>query len=112
MDARADRIAILIALVLALFIGAVLSGSLVSYFYPQEKEQPRVPLVKEAAAIALAEVKKREGWSGVADPPTPYYVFWQVAVRRKPGPTEDWRWVTINSDRTIVSYEVRTGLLP
>jgi hypothetical protein len=113
MDARADRIAIFIALVAALLIGTVFLGPLVSCFYhPHEDEPLRVPLVKEAGAIALAEVEKREGWPGVADTPAPYHVFWQVVVRRKPGPTRDWRWVTINSDRTVVGYEARTDPLP
>jgi hypothetical protein len=119
MDRRADRIAILIAVGTALCIAVICLPGIAAICLPvsfsqREREQPPVHTVsqKEAEAIALGEVKKQEGWSGDADEPTEGYLSWQVVVRRKPGPTRDWRWVTINSDRTIVSYEVRTEWLP
>jgi hypothetical protein len=113
MDSRADRVAILIALGTALCIAAIFVPRFVRP-YPCESETPQVPSVsnREAEAIALAEVKKREGWSGNADDPTEGHLSWQVVVRRKPGPTKEWRWITITSDRTIVGYEIRTEWLP
>jgi hypothetical protein len=117
MTGLADRVAILIAVLMALFIAVLLLPAIAFMYLPEsvrsylgQRQEPPVHTVsrKEAQAIALAEVKKREGWSGAADEPTGYYLFCRVVVRRKQGPNEDCRQVTINCDQTIVGYEAWT----
>jgi hypothetical protein len=74
--------------------------------------QPKVPEAK-ARDVAVKEVKQREGWAGQTDAPSREGSYWYFAVRRKPGATKDWRYVTVSSDTgQIVSYEVRTDPLP
>jgi hypothetical protein len=69
--------------------------------------------VDDAEEIAIAEVKSREGWSGIASELSaeggPLLIY---AIRRKPGPTNDWREVTINPDGTVRAYEVKTIPIP
>jgi hypothetical protein len=58
-----------------------------------------------AAQIAIAAVKRREGWAGKADPPTLKGTSFYVAVRRTPGATSDWRYSTIDGESgKIVAY--------
>jgi hypothetical protein len=74
--------------------------------------QPKVPRAK-AGEIAIAEVKRREGWAGQVDAPTWEGSYWFVVVRRKPGAAKDWRYLTVhNNTGQIISYEVRTDPLP
>jgi hypothetical protein len=68
----------------------------------------RQPWTRELAQIALAEVKRREGWSGKADQPSAEGDLWYVVVRRKAGATTDWRCITLRTDGKIINYEVRT----
>jgi hypothetical protein len=106
MDRRADRVAIWIAVMTALFIAVlVLPAAFLSY--PREVEQPIVPMitVEKAADVALAEVKRREGWSGEAD--KPHYVDTYrilISVRPRIG-SGDSRLVIMNRDGTIVGYQ-------
>jgi hypothetical protein len=76
---------------------------------------PQVQLISRDAAeqMAIAEVKRREGWSGQIDPLSQEGNLFFVAVRRKPGPTKDWRYITIEGgSERIVKYEIRTDPLP
>jgi hypothetical protein len=108
MGRIADRVAILIAAVTALFIAVLLLPTAALLFYPREVETPIVPMisVEKAGEIAVAEVKRREGWSGKADEPwlvDPYRII--IPVRPGIGSTADFRAVTMNRDGTIVSYK-------
>jgi hypothetical protein len=54
--------------------------------YADPNPAPPVP-ENEAAKIGIEEVKRREGWSGIADRPVDREGFWwYVAVWRKPKP--------------------------
>jgi hypothetical protein len=106
MDRIADRVAILIAVVMGLFI-AVLLLAAAFLSYSREVEQPIVPMisVEKAGDIALAEVKRREGRCGEADKPhyvDTYRIF--ISVRPRIGSAGDSRLVIMNRDGTIVGY--------
>jgi hypothetical protein len=102
-----------------LMLLACLTPLIVIFWFPFNSVEPhrdtsQVQPVSLVAAeqIAIAEVKRREGWSGKADLPVVEGRVY-VVVRRKPGPTSDWRYVEINwQSKEIVRYEVRTDPLP
>jgi hypothetical protein len=78
---------------------------------------PIVHLIEteEAQRLAIAEVKAREGWVGTADLPSQEGVLFFVAVRRKPGETSDWRYITISGVRdsaVVAYYDLRDDHLP
>jgi hypothetical protein len=114
MDSRADRIAIFIAFGAVLLIAAICALDFVYFDLSKPDPESRVPIIspEKAEAIALEEVKQREGWSGKADEPSSAGSLRIVAVRRKPGSTSDWRSVTVNRDGSIVNYVLRTDPLP
>jgi hypothetical protein len=67
----------------------------------------------ELTQIAVEEVKKREGWSGIASEPSLEGSSAFVFIKRKPGPSTDWRAMMIKATTGgIISYEVRTDPIP
>lgn len=61
---------------------------------------------------ALSEVKRREGWSGIAEPAGYEGRTYYIIVRRKPGPTNDWRYLSLDyTTGALHTYEVRTDQL-
>jgi|HubBroStandDraft_6_1064221.scaffolds.fasta_scaffold878916_1 hypothetical protein len=65
-------------------------------------------LPDDAAQIAIAEVKKREGWTGKADPPEREGYWWYVHVWREPRSPEGTRTVVVHSqDGHICDYWAR-----
>jgi|SRR5580704_12439980 hypothetical protein len=69
----------------------------------------------EATRIAIAEVTKREGWSGFVDEPPVRRegIFWHVAVWRTPAPhrpSADRRGVTVDGEAgQVLKYEPDVG---
>lgn len=68
----------------------------------------------EAIRIAIAEVKKREGWSGLVDesPVQREGIFWYVAVWHTPAPhrpSEDRRRVIVDGEEGKVLKYGREG---
>ena len=63
----------------------------------------------QAGAIAIAEFKKREGWSGIINDSSSEGAHWFVTIRRNAGETADWRQLTVSAeDGRIEDYEGRT----
>jgi hypothetical protein len=59
----------------------------------------------DAESIAIAEVKKREGWSGRASAFGVEANDWQVEVWREPKSEANTRWVAVNAyDRHVSAY--------
>jgi hypothetical protein len=92
-----------------------------AWLHRREKAPERETFVSmspdAAAQMAVAEVKRREGWAGKADRPTLFLgeaeVRLYVTVRHKPCATRDWRNVTIDAmGGKIIGYDVRTDPLP
>ena len=78
---------------------------------PALLEPPYMPALAEqvprakAAQIAIAEVKRREGWSGKADAPEREGHWWYVTVWREPKSPESSRQVVVHSqDGHICDY--------
>jgi hypothetical protein len=65
----------------------------------------------DAERIAVAEVKKREGWSGRASVCGVEANDWQVEVWREPKSEANTRWVGVNSyDRHVSTYTAAAAL--
>jgi hypothetical protein len=111
---RADRIAILVTLAALLFIAAMLVCESVRLETNRAGSGPQrtVMSYEKAEAIALGEVKAREGWSGIADTTFTVGSLWHVAVRRRPGSTSDWRSVIIKRDGSLLGYAAFTNRAP
>jgi hypothetical protein len=98
---------------------AILTSLFMWFASRPEKLDPRHALVAvrlisldKAAQIAIAEVKRREGWAGKSDEPSREDTFFYVAVRRKLGPTSDWRYLTIEGETgKVLYYNARTDRL-
>jgi hypothetical protein len=56
-------------------------------------------------AIAVAEVRNREGWNGQADSPVRVGQHWVVTVWSVPSMPRGFRVIGIAADRTILFYE-------
>jgi hypothetical protein len=59
----------------------------------------------DAESTAIAEVKKREGWSGLAHAWGIEASDWEVEVWREPKSEANTRWVAVNAyDRHVSAY--------
>jgi hypothetical protein len=65
----------------------------------------------DAESIAVAEVKKREGWSGRASVCGVEASDWEVEVWREPKSEANTRWVGVNAyDRHVSTYTAAVAL--
>jgi hypothetical protein len=59
----------------------------------------------EIAAVSVAEVKSRDGWTGESDSPVRFGSSWIVHVWRTPKTPGGFRTLGVAADRRIISYE-------
>lgn len=101
------RVCFVVVAILAPVAAWRLSGRLVA---PEPESYPPTASVRpvtapDAESLAVAEVKKREGWSGRASVCGIEANDWQVEVWREPKSEANTRWVGVNAyDRQVSTY--------